>query len=93
MEHLPNLASYQDMLLGNLAGCHGSTALQDTSLESLGHALYDDTMVARETQWLSRRNLKKMHFREVNGTAKMAPKWLFRLFRGNNSYISRKPIR
>ena len=59
IEHLPNLASYKDMLLGNLAGCHGSTALQDTSLESLGHALYDDTMVARETQWLSRRKFKK----------------------------------
>ena len=59
MEHLPNLASYQDMLLGNLAGCHGSTALQDTSLESLGHALYDDAMNDRETQWLSRRKFKK----------------------------------
>ena len=45
IEHLLNLASYQDMLLGNLADCHGSTALQDTSLENLGHALYDYTMV------------------------------------------------
>ena len=41
-------------LPGNFFGCYGYIAGHDTSLESLGHEVHHDILVAKVTHWLLR---------------------------------------
>ena len=45
---------FHNWLPGNFSGCYGYIAGHDTSLESLGHEVHHDILVAKVTYWLLR---------------------------------------